>query len=103
MRVPAIVMAVAISAPAPAAAPSPTQPVDKPAPIEAVQAAPKADNCPRTTSYYAGRGSMYQGAPLTPKKLTELPPAVSYMAVHRTINGCEVPLTMTEYRSGRRP
>jgi hypothetical protein len=45
---------------------------------------------------------MYGGAPLTPQKLTELPPAIGYMAVHRTVDGCENPLTMVEYRTGRR-
>jgi hypothetical protein len=40
---------------------------------------------------------------LKPRKLTELPPATTYMAVFRHIDGCEVPLTMVEYRnSGRR-
>ena len=96
MRVPAIVLAVAIAAPAPAAGPAPAQ-------NHGIAALPKAENCPRTTSYYAGRGSVYQGTPLTPRKLTELPPAVTYMAVHRTIEGCEVPLTLSEYRTGRRP
>jgi len=103
MRVPAIVLAIAISAPAPAAGPAPDQPVQSSAQIEAVQTVAEADDCPRTTSHLAGRETIYPGAPLTPKKLTELPPAVTYMAVHRTIDGCEVPLTMTEYRASHRP
>jgi hypothetical protein len=46
---------------------------------------------------------MYRGERLAPKKLNELPPATGYMAVYRVINGCEVPMTMTEYRTfGRR-
>ena len=45
---------------------------------------------------------MYQGKPLTPKKLNELPPATTYMAVLRIIGGCEAPLTLTEYRNPRR-
>jgi len=44
----------------------------------------------------------YRGKPLTPKKLNELPPATGYMAVYRHIGGCEVPLTMVEYRSPKR-
>ena len=103
MRVSAIVLALAISAPAPGAGPAPAQPAEEPALNQVAQQPPKPVNCPRTARYLAGRGSMYQGAPLTPKKLTELPPATAYMAVARTIDGCEVPLTMTEYRTGRRP
>ena len=104
MRVSAIVLAVIIiAAPAPAAGPAPAGPVDKPDQGASVHQAPKADNCPLTTSYFAGRGSTHRGAPLAPRKLTELPPATTYMAVHRKIDGCEVPLTMTEYRTGRRP
>jgi hypothetical protein len=100
MRVCAIVLAIAISAPAPAAAPAPPQAVAPPykqSPLNTEKA-----DCPRTTSHYAGKGSMYGGAPLTPQKLTELPPAIGYMAVHRTVDGCENPLTMVEYRTGRR-
>jgi len=37
-----------------------------------------------------------------PPPRTELPPAVGYMAVYRTVNGCEVPMTIVEYRTGRR-
>ena len=37
--------------------------------------------------------------PLTPKKLTELPPATAFMAVYRHIGGCEAPLTMARYRN----
>ena len=102
MRVSAIVLAIAISAPAPAAGPAPPQTIEAPykqSPLNPQE----ADNCPRTTSHYAGKGSMYRGAPLTPKKLTDLPPAVGYMAVFRTVKGCEVPMTIVEYRTGRRP
>lgn len=58
--------------------------------------------CPRTTSYFADQAGIYRGQPLTPKKLTELPPAVTYMAVYRHIGECEAPLTMVEYRNPRR-
>ena len=62
-------------------------------------ALPRASaDCPRTASYYA----YHEGKPLKPRKLTELPPAIGYMAVYRTINGCDAPLTMVEYRSSRR-
>ena len=65
--------------------------------------APGAANCPRTTSHYAEKGSMYRGDRLLPRKLTRLPPAVGYMAVFRTVNGCEAPLTIVDYRTGSRP
>jgi hypothetical protein len=105
MRLAMILFALAAAAPAASAGP-----IAAPAAAPAVQlpSAPnplnsqEADNCPRTVSHYAGSGSMYRGAPLAPKKLTELPPAVGYMAVYRTVSGCEVPMTIVEYRTGRR-
>lgn len=65
----------------------------------ATQAANSADKCRPTAPYYAYR----DGKPLKPHKLTELPPATTYMAVFRHIGTCEVPMTMTEYRNPRRP
>ena len=53
--------------------------------------------CPRTTSYYAYRSSQ----PLTPHRLTELPPANAFSAVYRHIGGCEAPI-IVKYRVGRR-
>ena len=105
MRLSIILFALAVGAPAasagpiaaPAAAPAAQLP-SAPNPLHSHE----ADNCPPTVSHYAGSGSMYRGAPLAPKKLTELPPAVGYMAVYRTVNGCEVPMTIVEYRTGRR-
>jgi hypothetical protein len=80
-----------------------------PARIDAVQVPPAPKplaeqspaSCPQTTSYFAGTGSAYQGDRMAPKRLTELPPAVGYMAVYRTVDGCEVPMTVVEYRSRR--
>ena len=105
MRLSMILFALVVSAPAasagpiaaPAAAPAARTP-SAPNPLHSQE----ADNCPRTVSHYAGKDSMFRGAPLAPKKLTELPPAVGYMAVYRTVNGCEVPMTIVEYRTGRR-
>ena len=77
------------------AAPAAAEPVKAPK-------APEAANCPRTTSHYARDGSAYRGDRVAPKKLTELPPAIGYMAVYRKVNGCEAPMTMVEYRGGRR-
>jgi hypothetical protein len=71
-----------------------------PAAVASGAAAPAAsDKCQSTAPYYAYR----DGKPLKPHKLTELPPATAYMAVFRHIGTCEVPMTMTEYRThGRR-
>ncbi len=72
-----------------------------PAAAAADAAAPAApsNSCPRTTSHYA----VDPTRPLKPQKLTELPPGKGYMAVYRTVNGCEFPMTMVEYRTqGRR-
>jgi hypothetical protein len=68
--------------------------------------APSADGsstCPHTTRYLADKSGLYRGAPLAPKKLTELPPATTYMAVYRHIGLCEAPLTLSNYRNPRRP
>jgi hypothetical protein len=61
-----------------------------------------ASHCPRITSYLADESGLYRGQPLTPKKLTELPPATAYMAVYRHIGGCEAPLTLADYRNPRK-
>ena len=95
MRVPAAFFVFALSLPVPALA------------ATAGPAAPGARagasaNCPRTTSYLAGTNGIYRGAPLAPRKLNQLPPATTYMAVYRRIGGCEAPLTMVEYRNPRR-
>jgi hypothetical protein len=58
--------------------------------------------CPRTGTYVAEKSGAYRGRPLAPRKLTELPPAQGYMAVYRRVGGCEVPLTMSDYRNPRR-
>ena len=59
--------------------------------------------CPQTARYLAGKVGIYRGQPLTPRKLTELPPATAFMAVYRHIGRCEAPMTMVEYSTrGRR-
>ena len=60
----------------------------------AAQSAP-SNTCARTTPRYAWDSAK----PLKPRKLTELPPAKGYMAVYRTVDGCEYPMTMVEYRT----
>jgi hypothetical protein len=57
-----------------------------------------SESCPRTTNYYAWQ----RGKSLKPHKLTELPPAIGYMAIFRHIGPCEAPLTMVDYRNARR-
>ena len=72
------------------------------------ESAPKAraatadPHCTPTRSYVAETGGIYRGQKLMPKKLTELPPGTTYMAVFRHIGGCEAPLTMVEYQRGGR-
>ena len=61
-----------------------------------------AADCPQTSSYLADANGMYRGKGVAPKKLNELPKAVAYMAVYRKIGGCEVPLTLSDYRSPKR-
>ena len=58
---------------------------------------PSAAECPETTNYYAYR----DGKPLSPRKLTELPPANAYLAVYRHIGHCEAPIVV-KYGVGRR-
>jgi hypothetical protein len=91
MRIAPILLILAMSAPAMAADRSPAAKVTQPAP-----------HCARTSSYLADKSSLYHGGPLAPRKLTELPPAVGYMAVYRQIGGCDAPLTMVEYRRVQR-
>ena len=91
MRVPAALLILTMSVPAIAAEAPTAQHWKQP-----------GANCPRTTHYLADNAGVYRGPGLAPRKLTELPPATAYMAVYRVVAGCEVPLTMTEYRNPRR-
>ena len=95
MRVLAILLTLLISGPAsagPAAAPA----VERPDPL-------KLSNCRRATGHHADKEPTYRRGAPGPRKLNELPPATAFMAVYRVINGCEVPMTIVEYRTGRRP
>jgi len=58
---------------------------------------PPATHCPQTAKHYAYRDDKR----LTPRKLTELPPANAYSAVYRHIGGCEAPIVV-RYGVGRR-
>ena len=102
MRVLAVFLILAASAPATAAdSGRGAQLPESPGKARAALAGPNAQ-CPRTTAYLADQTGLYRGEPLTPRKLTELPPAIAYMAVYRHIGGCEAPLTMVDYRNPRR-
>jgi len=90
MRALAVLLAIAVAAPAMAA--------DAPA---SRKGGPAAD-CPRTTSHLAEQIGSYRGKRLEPKKLNELPGGTAYMAVYRQIGGCDAPLTMVDYRNLRR-
>lgn len=93
MRVPSALVVLVLSVPVQASAAS----------LDPGQLAGKASrDCPRTASYLAEQGSIYRGAPLAPKKLTQLPPGTTFMAVYRRIDGCDAPLTMVEYRNSHR-
>ena len=90
MRVLAVILVLAASAPALAADNGPEP------------GATGGRECSRSTTHFASKSSVYRGQPMRPKTLTELPPGISYMAVLRRIGGCEVPLTMIEYRNNPR-
>lgn len=68
--------------------------------VEPAQAAPNSE-CRKPTSYKAESELAWRERPPVLKKLHELPPAQGYMAVYRSVDGCEVPMTVVEYRSGR--
>jgi len=91
MRVAAILSALMVLAPAATLA----------ATLQTANAATRVAHCPGTARYLADRDQLHPGRPLAPKKLNQLPPATTYMAVYRHIGACEDPLTMAEYRSLR--
>ena len=63
-----------------------------------VNPAPQSDVCPETPMSMARKqGDRLKGVPLN-----KLPPAQTFMAVDRRINGCPAPLTMIDYRDPRR-
>ena len=61
--------------------------------------APQGARCPETPMSIARK--MGKGHPRA-IPLNELPPAKTFMAVDRHVDGCPAPLTMIEYRSGGR-
>ena len=101
VRVPLIIGALVVSVPAASQpdAPGGTSSVQpKTSAVGARVSTVRNDECRHTRAYLAKSKSVWTGEALRPKKLDELPPGTAYMAVHRTINGCEVPLKAAEYR-----
>lgn len=95
MQVPAILAAMAVvftgTAPTPVLTPRQQAAMDR-----------MMKECRPTSPYVAEKSGVFRDQRLQPRKLTELPPATSYMAVFRHIGGCEAPLTMSDYRNPRR-
>ncbi len=59
---------------------------------------PGAD-CPAASSQWVRDGNSWRSRPLTPQKLSELPPAESFAAVYRLDErGCMVPVKFREIR-----
>jgi hypothetical protein len=85
-----LLFSVAMAAASAAAQPAGNMPVIDPVPQSAV--------CPETPMSLARKqGDRLRGVPLN-----RLPPAQTFMAVDRRINGCPAPLTMIDYRNPRR-
>lgn len=102
MRLPIIAIALACSVPAASQAPAPSS-----SPASDTAAATSAvvrsnpveiDRCRTTRAHFAKSRSVWSGPRLRPEKLDELPRGTAYMAVYRTIDGCEMPMTVAEYR-----
>ena len=58
--------------------------------------------CPPTAAQMAADRARKQGGGELFRKLTDLPPGQTFMAVYRLKDGCEDPMTMVEYRNGKR-
>lgn len=93
------VLALPLLVPAATSAQTPAPAIQSPQNNARAMAATNS-NCRKPTSYHAEIGSAWRGDPVTPRKLAELPPAESYKAVYRTVNGCEEPMTVAEYQRG---
>ena len=56
-------------------------------------------DCSPTVAQRLAKQVQQQDGPQLFHRLDKLPPATAYAAVVRKVDGCEVPLTMVEYRS----
>ena len=94
-----ILPAASAAAPAPPASTpvTSTPSVEQPAVLRTPATALPGQKCRRPDVHQAQR----DGPPQF-KRLDELPDATAYMAVYRTVDGCEEPLTVADYRTGRR-
>jgi hypothetical protein len=99
MRLLLPVLALPLLVPAATSAEMPAAVVRSPLKSPGPFAAPDT-NCRKTTSHHAEQGPAWRDDPVVPRKLTDLPPAESYKAVYRTVNGCEEPMTVAEYQRG---
>lgn len=59
-------------------------------------------DCPPTAAQQVARQIQKEGQPELFHRLVDLPPATAYQAMVRQVNGCEVPMTVIEYRTQRR-
>lgn len=101
MRLSIMFVALASSVPAASEAPAPSSPAPEAAPATSavVRSIPvEIDKCRATRAHFANSRSVWSGPRLRPKNLDELPRGTAYMAVYRTVDGCEVPMTVAEYR-----
>lgn len=73
------------------------QPV-KPKGLKALGSA--RSDCPPTVAQQVAKQVQQEEGPQLFHRLDKLPPATTYAAVVREVDGCEVPLTMIEYRNG---
>ena len=64
-----------------------------------INPSPEAKNCPETPMSLARKMGK---SPPRAIPLSKLPPAQTFMAVDRRVNGCPAPLTMVDYRNSRR-
>lgn len=93
MRAFVILAAMPLLGAAPIAPAIPVRPA-APMPVQS----PYADErCPETPMSLARK----QGERLGPRKLGDLPPAQTFMAVDRRVGGCAAPMLMSEARSAR--
>lgn len=88
-----LVLALATALPAGSAAAPPAESGN--VKIERLPGLKGASECRRADIHQADRRG-----PAQLRRLDELPPARGYMTVYRTIDGCEVPMTVVEYRQG---
>ncbi|WP_426266070.1 hypothetical protein [Sphingomonas sp. LHG3443-2] len=88
--------AFAILAALPLLGAAPATPVRPAAPMP-VQSPYADDRCPETPMSLARK----QGERLGLRKLGDLPPAQTFMAVDRRVDGCAAPMLMSEARSAR--